>query len=190
MRLGELAKEPGGPSKTTVRGCLDELVALGAVAKKGGGMPYAVRNELTGVGRDLLRLVDEVDAWLARAPGGPIPIGGAAAKAAIRALVGGWESTMLHALAARPRSLAALDRAIDWLSYPALEHRLTALRAAGLVEPASPEPGRPYLICRWGREAAGPLAAAVRFERARMAEETPPPAPADEEALSLLAPGA
>lgn len=179
-----------GPSAGTVRVRLDDLVALGAVAKSGGGMPYAVRNELTGVGRDLLRVVDAVDEWLSRAPKGAIPIGGAAAKAAVKALVGGWESTVLHALAAGPQSLTGLDRAIDGFNYPVFERRLAALRSAGLVEPVPSAVGRPFRIDPWGREGTGPLLAAVRFERTHMSTETVPLSAADEEALSLLAPGA
>src|SRR5262245_19066346 len=80
MRLGELLKELGGPSQATIRGRLTDLVALGAVKKRGGGMPYAVENELSDVGRDLARVVDAIEHWLSRAPGGAIPLGSVAAK--------------------------------------------------------------------------------------------------------------
>src|SRR5580765_1245570 len=72
MRLGELLKELGGPSQSTLRGRLADLVALGAVAKRGGGMPYAVENQLADAGRDLLQVVEALAAWLSRAPAGPI----------------------------------------------------------------------------------------------------------------------
>lgn len=187
MRLGDLLKELGGPSQTTLRGRLTDLVALGAVAKRGGGMPYAVENELTDAGRDLLQVVDAIERWLARAPEGPIPLGSVAAKGAIKALAGGWESTMLRAFAARPLSLTQLDRLIGGLSYPALERRLGALRATGLVK-ATPAGARtPYRISRWGREGMGPLVAAARFERLHMAESTAPLMPIDVETAFLLA---
>jgi len=66
-------------------------------------------------------VADTVEAWLARAPAGPIPLGSEVAKAAIKALVDGWEATMLRALAARPLSLTEFDSLIAGLSYPALE---------------------------------------------------------------------
>lgn len=187
MRLAELAGELGAPTQASVRARLKALVALRVVAKKGGGMPYAVRAELTGAGRDLLRLVDEIDDWLSRAPGGSLALGGAAAERAVRALAGGWDSTTLHVLATGPQSLTGLDGEIKGFNYPALERRLVALRTAGLVEPAPSGSGRPYRIAGWGREAMEPLLAAVSFERTHMAESTAPLEPIDAEAASLLA---
>jgi DNA-binding HxlR family transcriptional regulator len=187
MRLAELLKALGGPAPTTVRMRLVELVDLGVVAKRGGGMPYAVENELTEVGRDLLTVVEALEGWLSRAPGGAIPFGTVATRGAIKALALGWESTMLRAFAARPLSLTQLDSLIAGLSYPALERRLSALRATGLVEPMPAGTRTPYTVSHWGREAVGPLAAAVRFERLHMASETIPPAPIDVEAKFLLA---
>jgi DNA-binding HxlR family transcriptional regulator len=189
MRLTELAEELGGPSKPTVRARLDDLIALGAVAKKGGGMPFAVWSELTGVGHDLARVVDAVEAWLSRASRGPIPLGSPEAKNAVRTLVGGWEATMLDAFAAAPQSLSQLDREVDWLSYPALERRLAALRSVGLVEPVPGGVGTLARISRWGREGGALLLSATCFERAHMAESTVPLNLADEETLSLLASG-
>lgn len=189
LRLGELVAELDGPSAGTLRARLDDLVALGAVAKKGGGMPYAVWNELNALGRDLLRVVDTVDAWLAQAPQGPIPLGGVAAKRALRALVGAWDSTMLQLLATGPRSLVALNREIAELNYPALERRFATLRSTEIVEAAPSGVGHPVAISRWGREGAGPLLAAARFEGDHMAKKTAPLTPAEEETLSRLAVG-
>lgn len=187
MRLGELLKELGGPSQTTLRGRLTDLVGLGAVEKRGGGMPYAVENELTAVGQDLLQVVEALAIWLSRSPAGPIPLGSVAAKGAIKALVGGWESTMLRAFAARPLSLTQLDRLITPLSYPALERRLSALRATGLVEPVPNGARAPYGVSRWGREAIGPISAAARFERIHLSETAVRLTPLDVEAAFLLA---
>ena len=168
MRLGELVTELGGPSPSSLRGRLANLVDLGAVAKRGGGMPYAVENELTDVGRDLLDAVDALAAWLARAPREPIPLGSVAAQAATKALARGWESTTLQALAARPLSLTQLDGLIGELSYPTLERRLAALRATGLAEPTSDGDRPLYRVSQWGGEAQEPIAAAARFERLHM----------------------
>jgi len=187
MRLADLRGELGGPAQTTLRGHLRKLAEVGAVVKQGGGMPYAVENELTEVGHELLGVVEALSAWLERAPEGGIPLGSVGAKGTIKALTGGWESTMLRAFSARPLSLTQLDSLIAGLSYPALERRLSAMRATGLVEPAPPSGDRtPYRLTHWGRAAAGPLAAAARFERLHLAKETEPLKPIDVEATFLL----
>jgi DNA-binding HxlR family transcriptional regulator len=188
MRLAELRSELGGPAQTTLRGHLRKLVEVGAIAKEGGGMPYSVENELTVAGRDLLAVTQAVAGWLEQAPGGPVPLGSVGAKGAIKALAGGWESTMLRAFAARPLSLTQLDRLIADLSYPSLERRLSAMKATGLVGPGPTDGERtPYVITRWAREGVGPLAAAARFERTHIAAETTPLTAIDVEAAFLLA---
>lgn len=185
MSLGELLKELGGPSQSTLRGRLGELIEIGAVAKQGGGMPYSVQNELTAVGRDLLQVANALASWLGRAPFEPIPLGSIAAKGALKALAEGWKSRMLSAFAASPLSLTQVNSLIPSISYPALERRLTALRATGLVEAASNGQRVPYSVSSWGREAAGPIAAAAHFEHLHMAERSP--TIGDVEGLLLLA---
>jgi DNA-binding HxlR family transcriptional regulator len=187
MRLGELCEELGGASEGVVRGRLGDLHALGAIAKRGGGMPYVVRNELTDVGHGLLRVVEVLDAWLSRAPDGSIALGDAAAKAASRALVEGWRSRILDALAAQPLSMTELDEAIPDLSYPALARRMNALRAMGLVETAPDGARLPYRIARWGSEGVGPLLAAARFERSHLSDPDVPLTASDVEAAVLIA---
>ena len=130
-----------------------------------------------------------VEAWLAQAPQGSIALGSEPAKGAIRALVGAWGSTTLRALAAQPLSLTELSSAIPELSYPALERRLSAMRAARQVE-LGPDGGRgakPYAVTEWTRQAVGPLAAAGRCECEHLAEVTEPLTRIDIEAAFLLA---
>lgn len=186
-RLADLLQALGGPSPTTLRSRLTDLAAIGVVAKRGGGMPYSVENELTEAGRDLLSVVAALERWLSRAPDGAISLGTVAGRSAIRALILGWESTMLGTLAARPLSLTELDGLIADFSYPALERRLLALRAAGLVEGVPARGRTPYALSPWGCEAAGPLAAAMRFERLHMPEASEPLTATDIEAKFLLA---
>jgi DNA-binding HxlR family transcriptional regulator len=187
MRLVELRAELGGPAQTTLRGHLRKLAEVGAIVNKNGGAPNTAENELTESGRELLAVTEVLATWLAQAPEGPIALGSVRAKGTIKALAGGWESTMLRAFATQPLSLTQLDGLITSLSYPALERRLSAMRATGLVEPA-PSPGdrTPYVITTWAREAAGPLSAAALFERIHLRDLTAPLKALDIEAAFLL----
>ncbi len=190
MRLPDLRERIGGAAQTTLRGQVGNLRGIGALERHvRGGMPYTVENELTPVGKGVLAVVETVEAWLSRAPQGPIVLGSESAKGAIRALIGGWSSTMLRALAARPLSLTELSSVINDHSYPALERRLSAMRAARQLEPR-PNGGRgskPYGVTKWTRQAVAPIAAAGRCECRHLAQSTNPLARLDIEAAFLLA---
>ncbi len=191
LRLSDLRERIGGAAQTTLRGQVGNLRGVGALNRRAlGGMPYAVENELTDGGRAVLEVADLVEAWLTRAPQGAIALGSEPAKGAIRALVGGWGSAMLRALAARPLSLTELSSVIGDHSYPALERRLSAMRASRLVEPRPEERDRgskPYAVTEWTRLAIGPLVAAGRCECRHMAGLTEPLRRLDVEAVFLLA---
>lgn len=190
LRLPDLRERIGGAAQTTLRGQVGNLRGIGALERHvRGGMPYTVENELTAVGRGVLAVAEAVEAWLARAPQGSIPLGSESAKGAIRALVGGWGSTMLRALAARPLSLTELSSVINDHSYPALERRLSAMRAARQLEP---RPGgdrgaKPYGVTEWTRQAVAPIAAAGRCECKYLARSVDPFTRLDIEAVFLLA---
>lgn len=190
LRLPDLRERIGGAAQTTLRGQVGNLRGIGALERHvRGGMPYTVENELTDVGRGVLEVAEIVEAWLTRAPQGAIALGGEPAKGAIRALIGAWGSTMLRALAARPLSLTELSSVISDLSYPALERRLSAMRAARQLE-AKPNGGsgaKPYAVTEWTRQAVGPLVAAGRCECEHLAEVTEPLTRIDIEAAFLLA---
>jgi DNA-binding HxlR family transcriptional regulator len=184
----ELRHETGAPAQTTLRAQLKRLEQAGALEKRRRNrFPGVLEYELSPAGRELLFVADTVECWLERAPAGPLPLGGNAAKAAIKALAEGWSTTMLRALAGNPLSLTELDQVIASLSYPSLERRLAAMRLAGQVE-ARPGNGRgtPYSVTAWAREAVGPLAAATRWERRHMPRMTPPLGRIDAEAVFLL----
>jgi DNA-binding HxlR family transcriptional regulator len=190
LRLPDLRERIGGAAQTTLRGQVGNLRTIGALERHvRSGMPYTVENELTDVGRGILCAADAVEAWLSRAPQGPIAFGSEPAKGAIRALVAGWGSTILRALAARPLSLTELDSVIPDLSYPSLERRLSAMRAAKQVEslPNDVSQAKPYAVTDWGRQAVGPLVAAGRCECEHLAGTTEPPTRIDIEAVFLLA---
>ena len=190
LRLPDLRERIGGAAQTTLRGQIGNLRGIGALERHvRGGMPYTVENELTAVGRGVLAVAEIVEAWLARAPQGSIPLGSESAKGAIRALIGGWGSTMLRALAARPLSLTELSSVINDHSYPALERRLSAMRAARQLEPRpnGDRGAKPYGVTEWTRQAVAPIAAAGRCECKYLARSADPFARLDIEAAFLLA---
>jgi DNA-binding HxlR family transcriptional regulator len=150
-----------------MRTYLRSLVKAGVVEKRRwGGFPGTVDYRLTPAGRDLLGVAEAFAAWLSTSPQGPRDLGTAAAKRATKALIDGWATGMVWALASRPRSLTELDNAIAQFSYPALERRLSSMRRFGLVRPL-PSDGRstPFELSDWLRIATAPLDAAARWER-------------------------
>lgn len=188
--LVELRGECGSPAQTTLRAHLKELEEVGAVVRnRRNRFPGVVECELTKAGRELLFVAGTLERWLQQAPGGPLTFGSDPAKAAIKALVDGWSSSMLRVLAARPLSLTELDGVIESLSYPALERRLAAMRMAGQVQACSSE-GKgttPYGVTKWLRQGVSPLAAAAYWERRHLSGVAPSVAPIDTEAGFLLA---
>jgi DNA-binding HxlR family transcriptional regulator len=164
--LVDLRRASGSPPQTTIRGHLKDLVETGILEKRRqDDFPGAVDYAVAGPGREMNEVVAVIRAWLAASPEGPIEIGSAAAKSAIRALIEGWSTRMIRALAARPLSLTELDQVISDVTYPSLERRLSALRLSGQV---IPKPGRgrgtPYAVTDWLRKAVAPLAIAARWE--------------------------
>jgi DNA-binding HxlR family transcriptional regulator len=189
MRLAELRKTTGLPAQTTLRGHLANLSELGVVSKRPTQqMPYAVENELTPMGRELLEVAERLQFWLGQAPDGAISLESGASKGAVKALIDGWGSRMMRALAARPLSLTELDSLISDLSYPALERRLSSMRIAGLVE-AQPSKGAgtPYGVTEWARRGVVPIAAASHCELVHLGPRSVPVAQIDIEAAFLLA---
>ncbi len=190
LRLAELRRKVGGPAQSTLRGNLDNLLGMGALEKRqsnGNGRPNVSGNVLTPVGAEMLFVADAVETWLARAPEDPLHLENEMGKATIKALVSGWDSTMLRALAVRPFSLTALDNLISSYSYPALERRLAAMRLAGFVAPVQGNGGAtPYAVTDWLRQAMAPLLAAIRCERRHLADVTAPLTRIDVETILLL----
>jgi len=184
-----LRRAVDSPPQTTMRARIRNLVETGIVERhRRDSFPGHVEYELAGRGRELLFVTDAATAWLASCPEGPTPFASGAARSALKALVGGWGTGMVHMLASRPLSLTELDATIPSVSYPSLERRLGAMRHEGLVEPlASQSRGTPYLVSDWLRRAVAPLAAAIRWELRRSPDEAPALVDADIEAAFLLA---
>ncbi len=190
LRLPDLRERIGGAAQTTLRGQVGNLRSIGALERHvRSGMPYTVENELTEAGHDILEVAGAVEAWLSLAPQGPIALGSESSKGAIRALVGGWDSTVLRVLSARPLSLTELDGVIPELSYPSLERRLSAMRAARQIEVQAYTAGKakPYAVTEWTRRAVAPLVAAGRCECRHLSDSTEPLDKIDIEAAFLLA---
>jgi DNA-binding HxlR family transcriptional regulator len=189
MRLAELRRATGLPAQTTLRGHLTSLGEIGVVCKRPTTqMPYAVENELTRMGREMLEVADRLESWLRLAPDGPISLETGGARGIVKAFVDGWGSTMMRSLAGRPMSLTELDRRIVELSYPALERRLSSMKMAALVEPRpGPGGGTPYALTDWARRGVAPLVAAVHCERRYLRKRAAPVTQLDIEAAFMLA---
>lgn len=179
----------GSPPQTTMRAHLRTLTETDVVVRRReSAFPGSLDFELTGPGRDLWALAGVLRTWLATSPEGPIELGSSTAKSVIRALVEGWNTNMVRALAVRPFSLTELDSVISGVSYPSLERRLGGMRMAGqIAKAAGPGRGTPYGVTEWLRRAVAPIAAASRWERLAVPMETAPSSRLDVEAAFLLA---
>jgi DNA-binding HxlR family transcriptional regulator len=188
LRLSKLHEEISWAPPTTVRAALTHLCEIGALAGPESGSRFAVENELTAAGEELLVVADVVEAWLARAPDGPIALESEAAKGAVKALTGGWGSTLMRALANRPFTLTELDSLIPDVSYPTLERRLARMRSTGQIEPVQAGGrGTPYVVTEWLRRSIAPLVAAGRCERRHFADRRAPITDIEVDAAFLLA---
>ncbi len=188
--LADLRQALGHPPASTMRTYLRELTELGIVEReRESGFPGSVRFGITPSGEALLAVGKTLQRWLDHAPDGPVALGTVAAKSATKALVDGWSTGIVRALAARPFALTELHRLLPQISYPSLERRLTAMRTIGQVEAQRERAsrGNPYRATEWLRRAATPLAAATGWERCRIPGETHAPGRIDVEAAFLLA---
>lgn len=189
-QLTELSRAVGYPPASTMRTYLRSLVELSVLERRRApDFPGSVSYAITSSGKKLLRLGRALQDWLGAAPDGPIALGSPAAKSATKALVDGWSTGIVRAIAARPYALTELDRLIAQTSYPTLERRLSAMRRVGLVaaQPNGAGRGTPYKATAWLRHAVCPLAAAIGWERRCAPAETGPLSRIDVEAAFLLA---
>lgn len=186
--LVDLRRAVGSPPQTTMRSHLKALTEMGVLERhRHEGFPGPVDYELTAAGRDLVQLGEVLQMWLTNAPEGPVSLGSPAAKSNVKALLDGWSSTIVRAVAARPLSLTDLNRLISTHNYPSLERRLGAMRLAGLLDPVPGEGRRtPYGASIWLRQAVAPLVAAARWERRHLSGRVTPVSRIDLESFFLL----
>jgi len=189
MPLPGLCRAAGSLPETTMRSCLSALAAIGLVEKRHlNGFASGVEYRLADGGRGLLAVASVLGAWLSTSPDGPTELGTTSTRSALNALLDGWSTSIVRALAAGPLSLMELDAILAAPSYPALARRLRAMHAGGLIEPLAPERrSSAYRVSEWLRKASGPLVAAARWERRHLPAEAPPITSRDIESVFLLA---
>ena len=105
------------------------------------------------------------------------------------ALLGGWASMTIHALAGGPRSAAQVCEAIQVIDRGAVDARIDSMLETGLLEEAPGEDpdGEPLVrATEWLRRAVAPLAAAARMELRFPPGDTAPIAALDVEAAFQL----
>lgn len=186
--LVDLRRVAGSPPPTTLRGHLRRLTEIGVVERRQANHSHTnVEFELAASGRELLGAAATLQAWLTQSPEGPLTLGNANAKGAVKALAEGWSTGMIRALASKPLTLTELDRLIADVSYPSLERRLEAMRMVGQIEPV-PTKGRgtPYTVTGWLRKAIAPIIAAVHWEQMQLPSETPAITKIDVEAAFMM----
>lgn len=186
--FSDLKSTVGWSAESTLRAASGNLCEIGALDRQPHGGPRgAVTTRLTAAGGELLFVADILQAWLARFPSGPISLEGEEAKSAVKALAGGWSSTLIRELAAAPVTLGELSSRIPEISYPSLERRLNWMRMTGQIEAVESEGrGTPYVPTEWLRRAIGPVAASGRCERRHMGSGSPPVTDSEVEAAMLL----
>jgi DNA-binding HxlR family transcriptional regulator len=187
--LLDLRRAVGSPPQSTMRLYSRTLTEKGIIdRRRRTEFPASAEYSITAPGLALLGVATNLQSWLSAAPDGPLELGTPAAKSAIMALVEGWSTNAIRALAARPLSLTELNRLIPKVSYPSLERRLGAMRLAGLVEPHPGESrGTPYTLTEWLRRAVVPLTSAADWERGYPSDDAQPIGRLDVEAVFLLA---
>lgn len=187
--LLDLRQAVGSPPQSTMRVYTRTLADIGLVERRRRNeFPATAEYTSTPAGDGLLDVADVLEAWLQTAPDGPLTIGSVAAKSATKALIGGWSSNIVRAVAARSLTLTELNVLIPKISYPSLERRLGAMRLANLVE-AQLGDGRgvPYLATEWLRRSVLPLVAAIAWEQRHLPEPEAKVGTLDAEAAFLLA---
>jgi DNA-binding HxlR family transcriptional regulator len=172
LALIDLRRAVGSPPQSTMRVYSRTLVEIGTLERqRQASFPGTVEYANTESGDALLGVGGILEEWLHQSPEGPVSLGSTASKSATKALVDGWSSNIIRAIAAKPLSLTDLNRLIPRVSYPSLERRLGALRLANLVEPHQGDGrGTPYRATAWLRRAVVPLTAGAGWERRHLAD--------------------
>jgi DNA-binding HxlR family transcriptional regulator len=186
--LLDLHRAVGSPPQSTMRVYTRTLEELGILERRRQNeFPATAEYVITPAGEALLKVAVFLQDWLQEAPDGPILLGSVAAKNGTKALIGGWDSNIVRAVAARAMSLTELNVLIPKVSYPTLERKLSAMRIAKLVEVKdSGGRGTPYGATDWLRHAVAPMTSAAAWERKFISESSSQIGRFDVEAAFLL----
>lgn len=188
MYSSELKAQLSWASPTSLRLATEEMRGAGTLVRLGNGSgSRATASELTPSGRGLLEVGGAVDNWLLRAPGEAIEPANPAGPSAVKALIDGWDSTIVHELAKRPVTHSELSSAIPDLSHHSIGRRLAKLHSAGLVSKTPESNGAKRVEPgSWLGQAIAPLCVAARWERTYLDGRARPIGQAEIEAAFLL----
>lgn len=189
LRTGDLEEMLPWAPQTSLRLAVSDMRKLGTLIKvEPADGARGAANELTASGDELLPIGISLESWLLRCPTGPLALAGDGGPSAVKALIGGWDSTIVRELSERPLTHTELCLEIPAHSYPAIGRRLRKLRAARLVLAMTlREDGIPYDVSDWLRHGVAPLSVAGRWERSHMVLPTSANARLDVEATFFLA---
>ncbi len=119
----------------------------------------------SSAGEEALFVGFNLKRWLLSSPQGELRIGVPATGEAIGALLCCWSATVIHGLAAGPRSLAELSEVVEPLDFDTLEEHVKAMERSDQVEARTgPDGTTRYAVTRWLREGLAPIATAARQE--------------------------
>lgn len=188
-RLADIRKAIGWSAESTIRASIATLCDEGALIKERSYVSaQAVTTELSPAGHELLYVADVLEAWLAQSPVGPIVPDSDEGKAAVKALAGGWSTTLIREMANRPITLTELSKAIPDVPYPVLERRLQWMKLTGQIEPVQRRGrGTPYVVTDWLRRAIAPISVSGRTERRHFDTDVGPITDIEVEAAFLMA---
>jgi hypothetical protein len=136
-------------------------------------------------GQELLVVGAVLERWLDSCPERSLRLGPDAGPA-LSALLSGWSSTVMHALAAKPLTVAEATEVVGTLSYDVVEERIEGMANTGLLDALSGDGETRYAPTDWLSEGIAPLAAAARMEQRFPFGDTAPTAALDVEAAFLL----
>ncbi len=135
-------------------------------------------------GQELLFVAFTLERWLNSCPAGSLQLGPEAGPA-LSALLCGWSSAVVHALAGRPLTIAEVTSTVGTLSPDGIEDRIEEMVSAGLLDVIVEEEER-FAVTDWLRAAIAPLGAAARLEHRYPPGDTAPIAALDVEAAFQL----
>lgn len=143
----------------------------------------------TPAGREVPFVGATLHRWLERCPRGPVAAGKGSGDV-LWPLLSSWVGTVVHAVAAKPRSAAEIQEAIGVLPLEVVEANVDLLSGVELIHfspPERPDGEERIEPTNWLRLAVAPLAAAARMELRHPREDVAPIAAADVVAALQLA---